>query len=333
MTPIRTLPNGIDFLRWVGSRWNRQIGFGIGIIYMFVGLYSNNLLGNVKIGTPGTIFGDLLNSKSIAAPSFFQFVVLAPLIVACAMTSLPQWLLDRRNSNESAIKSCEQFRWAQAGLVCTWFAFYVLVFFDQWKGRSPSARDPWIDFFNNFQGVFLFASYWVLTSKTIPNTKNDSQEPKAQSLPLWAVYLFLLWAAFIFLVADIHFSAIPASEDFRSVFQLFSGLWVGVALALLVGCLERQYFGQPRWVAFPLYFYAALQVSYVGFFSSKSSLEIFATITSLPLKLLFIGFWAWVLENGLLAFYMQRARKDFDEVPKQWTDFRAPETAKAAGQP
>src|SRR3954451_17905716 len=111
MTPTGTLPNGIDFLRWVGSRWNRQIGFGIGIIYVFVGLYSNNLLGNVKIGTPGTIFGDLLNSKSIAAPSFFQFVVLAPLIVACAMTSLPQWLLDRRNSNESAIKSCEQFRW------------------------------------------------------------------------------------------------------------------------------------------------------------------------------------------------------------------------------
>jgi hypothetical protein len=59
----------------------------------------------------------------------------------------------------------------------------------------------------------------------------------------------------------------------------------------------------------------------------------FATITSLPLKLLFIGFWTWVLENELLAFYMQRARKDIDEVLKQWADFCAPETtAKAAGQ-
>jgi hypothetical protein len=47
-------------------------------------------------------------------------------------------------------------------------------------------------------------------------------------------------------------------------------MWVGASLALLVGCLEGQYLGQPRWVAFPLYFYAALQVTYVGFFSAKS---------------------------------------------------------------
>ena len=59
--------------------------------------------------------------------------------------------------------------------------------------------------------------------------------------------------------------------------------------------------------------YAALQLAYVGFnvqhgmnptsaaASSSDFLEEFATVTSLPLKLVLIGYWYWVLENGLLA--------------------------------
>ena len=45
------------------------------------------------------------------------------------------------------------------------------------------------------------------------------------------------------------------------------------------------------------------------------------TVTSLPLKLVLIGYWYWVLENGLLAFYMKKTRDDIDFVPSQWDDF------------
>jgi len=109
------------------------------------------------------------------------------------------------------------------------------------------------------------------------------------------------------------------------LFQLLSGLWVGVSLALLIGCLEGQYLGQPRKVTLFLYLYAALQLAYVGFNqgvdSSTHFLQEFATVTSLPLKMLFIGFWYWVLQNGLLAFYMKKTRQDIDVVPGEWSVF------------
>jgi hypothetical protein len=50
-------------------------------------------------------------------------------------------------------------------------------------------------------------------------------------------------------------------------------------------------------------------------------LQVFTTVTSLPLKLLFIGYWYWVLQNGLLAFYMKKTRQDIDLVPGEWADF------------
>src|SRR5262249_38133573 len=115
----------------------------------------------------------------------------------------------------------------------------------------------------------------------------------------------------------------------RPIFQIFSGLWVGASLALLVGCLEVPYLGQPRMIALLLYFYAGLQVAYVGFFSD-TTLEIFATLTSLPLKLLFIGFWIWVLENGMLGFYLRKTRKNLEYAPRQWVKFSTVQQSPAA---
>jgi hypothetical protein len=121
-------------------------------------------------------------------------------------------------------------------------------------------------------------------------------------------------------------------------------------LALLTGCLEGQYLGQPRKVTLFLYLYAALQLAYVGFnipignspsqagtvgstVPSTFFLQEFATVTSLPLKLLFIGYWYWILQNGLLAFYMKKTRDDIDAVPREWHVFSGAEhkIATAAG--
>jgi hypothetical protein len=227
------------------------------------------------------------------------------------MVKLPPWLLDHPNDNKAAIQSCVQFRWALVGLISTWCLFYFLVFWEGTMQTPPPGLFPVIDLFNNLQGVFLFACYWILTAKT-----TSSKEGDKELVPLWAVYLYLLWFVFIFLVVDVLFSVLS-----RSFFQLLSGLWVGASLALLVGCMEGQYLGQPRRIAFILYLYAAHQVSYLGFFDSTLFIERFSTITSLPLKLLFIGFWIWVMEIGLLAFYLKKARQDIDQVDGQWNEF------------
>jgi hypothetical protein len=334
MSSIAAFPRQLDFLRWIEGSWKRKIGIGIGILYVLVGLYGKAAI--ALLGDPNSILGKALaHFPPESLPSFVECIALAPLPIACALVMLPNWLVGRKE-DEISVRSCNQFRKTLVLLVSTWCVFYFLVFLHQ-IGWLQAKSEPWIDFLNNLQGVFLFASYWILTAKTIPGKDREAASSLESPVPLWAVYLFLLWGVVVFLGADAYlspaFTYAPNSDAsrIRTIFQLLSGLWVGVTLALLAGCLEGQYLGQPRWVASSLYLYAALQVAYVGFFSQSSSnssfLEQFSTLTSLPLKLIFIGFWCWVYEIGLLAFYMRKTREGIEGGPGEWEHYSQPVVA------
>lgn len=195
----------------------------------------------------------------------------------------------------------------------------------------PQAQDAWIDFLNNLQAVFLLACYWTLTTITIPDLGVSNTEEKARestSLPLLLSYA--MWAILVFQLADLFVSH-SLSLSARFWFQLLSGMAVGVTMALLVGCLESEFLSVPGARVFTacLYGYAVLQLAYLGFNSPSGAspiqefLQRFATITSLPLKLLLIGFCYWAVQDGRLAFYMEKTRALIKDVPKQWEDFRA----------
>jgi len=325
----KKLPSVSDFLRWAVEKWYKKIGIAAGIFYVLVGWHPKPEPGAIEeIWT--SLRHQFPELKYESLPSLWQFIVLIPLPVACAVTRLPTWLQDRQDDEhyKPAIKSCEQLKQALVWLISMWCLFYFLVFFDMCKGLAPSDTGPWIDLINNLQGVFLFACYWILTEKTTPGDKGEADRTGWDGpVPLWAVYLYFLWGVLLFLLADLYFSIASPIPTTREHFQLFSGLWVGVSLALVVGCLEGQHLGQPRLIALLLYFYAVLQAAYVGFFDANSNyhfLEVSATISSLPLKLIFIGYWIWVLKNGLLAFYMRRTREDIDEVRGEWGRFSGP---------
>jgi hypothetical protein len=324
MSSAESLPNTRDFLLWVNEKWSRKIGAAIGFAYVFVGT-PKGASEITALPFTQSFLGFLTPAST---PSFLEFVVLFVLAIACAMLKLPRWILDQRNQNEAAIESCTQFRRALVGLTSSWALFYLLIFL--WTYSDQSGLKPLIDALNNLQGAFLFACYWILTTRTADADRNQTQAASqkkhplwgAGPLPLWGLCLFLLWGVFIFLVLD------ASSVLERPWIQLLSGLWVGAALALVVGCMESPYLAQ-RIITIPLYFYAALQVAYVEFFQchpssqmcSSSQLQTFATLSSLPLKLLFIGLWAWAFDNGLLAFYMRSTRTDLDQATESWKEF------------
>jgi hypothetical protein len=60
----------------------------------------------------------------------------------------------------------------------------------------------------------------------------------------------------------------------------------------------------------------------VQFAMLEKYLEEFATITSLPLKLLLIGFCYWALKEGRLAFHMEKTRSMIKNVPAEWDQFQ-----------
>ena len=322
------LPSTRDLVNWVSKEWVGRIGFIYGLAYVFVGLYSSQHLLEPR---------DLTFSASLVTPqllpSLLECVALFPLALACAMLKLPRWVSKTTSESRAAIESCYQFKWSLVALTTSWFFFYLVIYvFTYFALRSTAPSwinnlKPLIDLLNNLQGVFLFACYWILTTKTTEMEADSQTEgaPRKTHMPLWGLYSFLLWGVFVFLVLDFALSGASPLGPVRPIVQLLSGLWVGATLALLVGCMESPFLSQPRGITMFLYFYAALQVAYVEFFGSDSQtsfiLQTSATVTSLPLKFLFIGFWAWTFENGLLAFFMRRKRNDLDEVGRAWSAF------------
>lgn len=309
-----SLPREREFWSWAQGPWQKAIGVAVALVYAFVGAYVKDP--DAKAGAEQTFSSLSGFLSSPVSPSLIQVAALLPLAIVCFRTKCRDGLIERP-INEDALTASEQFRKSLTVLILTWAAFYALVAVrEYWRIER---LDPLIDFANVLQGVFLFACYYILTAKTVP--KNGSP-PKPFSLPL--LYSYLFWGSFVFLVADMWLS--PLGEPYRLGLQLFSGLVVGACLALFVGALESQYLGQPRFVAMLLYVYAVLQVAYIGFFndiqnSPLQPLQNVATVLSLPLKLVFIGFWTWVFGNGMLVFYMRNERQTIETVDAKWNSF------------
>lgn len=254
-------------------------------------------------------------------------------VLAMALLLGPCWIVRAKVTNaqgksrQIAIVASDQFQSFWVWLIASWVFFYLLLFLRVFIGTQSRVWDGGIDSLNNLQGVLLFLCYWALTAITV----EDDEHPKKKSFP----YALLCVGMSLFFIADV---AAPIDERTRMVFRLLSGLWVGVSMGLLVGCLESEYLHvirgkyptSRRLAICLLYLYAVLQVAYVGFgFQYGQSVrpdlalvEDFASILSLPLKLLFIGLCYWLLREGRLEFYMQKTRKAIQTADADWAQFR-----------
>lgn len=230
-----------------------------------------------------------------------------------------------------ALAASKQFRTYWSWLVVMWMIFYLALFLRPLIGNGSPTLDAVIDLLNNLQGVFLFLCYWVLTAITV----SEGQGRARGSVP----FVSLLVGVSLFFFADIAFTAthiaLPPDAQVRMIFRLLSGLWVGVCMGLLTGCLESEYLQvvgdripiSRRVIISSLYLYAVLQVAYVGFLLGPHQdpglglVGHFASILSLPLKLLFIGLCYWLLQEGRLEFYMKKTRYAIENTDKEWRKF------------
>jgi hypothetical protein len=317
-----------DFVTWIMSSPRGIEGLIVSILYVVVVASRNLTQIETLIGSSG-------HPEVVKAlPSIFQCLALLPALWQCAKIEPPEGL---RTSHSVAAKACDQFGKCLTALIATWIVFYFFVFL--WQVDRIDGMEVWNDFLNNMQAVFLFACYWTLTAITIPEPGSDHgrDAKRGDSISLSLVLNFSLWTVLVFLLADKFLRS--KFESSRFWVQLASGLAVGICIALLVGCLESEYFSAPwtRLVTACLYSYAVLQLAYIGFNSPPSDakdvpasrflaehtfLEEFATITSLPLKLLLIGFCFWALKEGRLAFYLEKTRTLIRNVPSEWDEFR-----------
>jgi hypothetical protein len=266
-------------------------------------------------------------------PSAFQCLALAPALWLFMKVRGPDALSEK---HPLATAACRQFTVCFTMLIGTWIAFYGLVFL--WEIKRVYGLEPWIDFLNNMQAVFLFACYWTLAEITIPDSGSGRLEVReSQSISLALILNYSLWAVLVFQLVDLWVSR-SGWTSCRFWVQLASGLAVGVSMALVVGCLESEYLKAPgtRASTACLYGYTVLQLAYIGFsppaelnkslslvqyLPVEKYLEGFATITSLPLKILFIGLCYWALKEGRLIFYMEKTRRLIRNAPAEWNEF------------
>jgi hypothetical protein len=317
------------FVDWIVSSPRGLEGLVVSMLYVTVVAVKNvpNFEHRFSLGPHNQLFSD-------SVPSMIQCLALLPALWQCFRISPPETL---GSVHEVAVRACGQFAKCLTGLIAVWIAFYFLIFLSQIT-KIPGIV-PWIDLLNNLQAVFLFACYWTLTAITI----RGPDEPKVtESMSLPLILNYSLWFVLVFHLADLSLSKRddPSYGSNRFWIQFLSGLAVGACMALLVGCLESEFLSA-RWTRLStacLYCYAVLQLAYLGYNSSTVSaplvpptapappaighlMQEFATITSLPLKLLFVGFCYWALQSGRLAFYMEKTRNLIKNVPREWEEF------------
>jgi len=168
---------------------------------------------------------------------------------------------------------------------------------------------PLTSFLNNLSIIFLFICYGDLDFPT------RVRQEKQRNLQ---VYL----SALIVLVAVVD--AFLVINHLASPIHILLG-WVGsfaagAVIALLVGRLESKVINPPALMTASLYLYAAIQGS---FFLFPKDPPLMLTLTSLAF-LFKIGFFllmAWLLDSGILTFYLAQLQLIYETIPERKSGF------------
>ncbi len=105
----------------------------------------------------------------------------------------------------------------------------------------------------------------------------------------------------------------------RAAFQWMIGGAAAVALALLIGRLDSKLFGTSVTIVVLGYVYAVIQVGYMGFDHVVAQMVL--TLFALVLKVLLFLYVAWILDSGIMVYYMIHARKAIDTRENERNSF------------
>src|SRR6266853_3790092 len=229
-----------DFLGWVSRGW-RLVATALSLVASVI-----------EIASHSEIIADWFRGAFPHVPDFgptsdaLQCIAMLVLLVPCFLVAkkLKTPGGDSSDRRKLATIGAKKFWQSWVWLVAAWLFFYLALLLRRTLDPGPSpVWGPGIDALNNLQGAFLFVCYWHMTGITIREeaTGGPSETPPPSALLFVSLALFLVAAH----VATLHSAKtgdIHQIDQTRMLFQLLSGLWVGVCLGLVTGCLESEYF-------------------------------------------------------------------------------------------
>jgi len=267
----------------------------------------------------GALIGIPLNW--ISSPLFRPGLFFLQALLCCILLFLIPTARSSIQISDRATIATKQFLEAWKRLWLFWILLYLTflarevgVLFFKVQLQYPDGSLPawwrygWVWLLNvmsNLQTLSLFMLYRIVTKSTVNTDQHDSSLPWVKGLAVFAIVTVVdLFAVVGSLVPNDIALIKAASEPARQFFMWAPGFLAGISIALFVGRLDSKYIDPPTWFITLLYLYALIQVPW-GAFENKV-LETIITSAALLLKSLLFLFVAWMLQTGILFFFVER---------------------------
>jgi hypothetical protein len=308
---IGTRPATADFNRWLRNLYRRAA-----IIVPAVCAAVSWLFGAYTVA-----------SRSVDGHGFrialFAFQMLVCMVL---LFLIPKPRTDQSISRRAAAAT-EQFIEAWEKLWLCWVLLY-LVFCarETCAVVAPSAAESpfWscgLNLANNLQTMVLVMVYLVISKSTVDTNRSNSKLPWTRGIALLAL------ASVLHLLATVAAVYVPATSTLRPIVDFAvkcipwaSAIASGLAMALVVGRLDSKFADPPTWAVTLLYLYALIQVLWERF-GQDPVVETVVISAALMLKCLLFLIVAWMLQSGVLFFYLDRLAYLITNVESERTEY------------
>ncbi len=209
-------------------------------------------------------------------------------------------------ANNIAGKFSRMWQYAWLSWAILYFAWSCVVFEGLMSGVKVGDAlmrwSPLTGFLNNLSTVFLIMCYRELSFPT-------KRGGKDQQLPIFTMLVIIGFAAVIELV-----SVREGATQLLGVTSRWVGSFTaGAVIALLTGRLESKLINPPLPIIVMLYLYAAIQATVV-IFPKDAELMIAITGAALVFKVVLFLLVAWLLESGVMTFYLAQMNQLYKET-------------------
>jgi hypothetical protein len=217
-----------------------------------------------------------------------------------------------KNISRRAAAATEQFTEAWERLWLCWVLLYLVYCARETCAiiaPSAAASPFWscgLNLANNLQTMVLVMVYLVIAKSTVDTNRATSRLPWSRGIAL------LAFATALHLMATVAALYVPAASALRPIIDLavicipwVSAIASGLSMALVVGRLDSKFSDPPTWAVTLLYLYALIQVLWERF-GQDPVVENVVISAALMFKCLLFLIVAWMLQSGVLFFYLDR---------------------------
>jgi len=299
------------------GRWIRSLSRRAGVIVPLLSAAGSSLVGVYSLAT------------RIVDNHWFRIGLFSFQVVVCLVLLflIPKPKTETSVSRRAAT-AIEQFVEAWERLWLCWVLLYlvwtakeaVAIMFGAAAADSPYWRFG-LNLANNLQTMIFVVVYLVIAKSTVDPARAVSKLPWNRGFAILACVTMLDFVATLAVTLTGVQEAFRPLVHFASTGMLWAcGMASGAALALVVGRLDSKFTNPPTWSVVLLYLYALIQVPWVQF-ADNELVETVMVSAALVLKCLLFLVVAWMLQSGVLFFYLDRLADLIANVESERDDY------------